>query len=107
MSFYLVVTPFSAPEVHYHRKYYLSSDIWSLGYLFYYLLFGTFLGIKITKEKVNIQFPKDTPDWMKEILDRMLTIDLSRRYTIAEVLDRIKFMKKSEEVAGKYMPTTF
>ena len=54
---YLETTPFDAPEVQYYRNFYLPSDIWSLGYLFYYLLFGTFLGIKITKKKVLITFP--------------------------------------------------
>lgn len=83
-----------SPQVLLGDPYTIKCDVWSLGVVFYKMLYNIYPWEKtdnimvLTKRmKENIEFPPKpkVSDWIKEMIRGMLTIDESKRYYISEV----------------------
>ena len=88
---------FSSPE-HYTGNFRLSSDLYSLGATFHYLLSG-----ENPRKRIPFDFPKltgyrdDISPELQNIFDRLLNSDIKERYQdVEELLDDIIRFKKKE-----------
>lgn len=84
-----------SPEVLISNKYDQSSDIWSLGCVFYYILTNELLFTgcikKIYSQQKNISLKLSSfPEFIKEIIMKMIDIKKEKRYNINQIINEIQ-----------------
>lgn len=86
--------------MRYSHRIGLKSDIWSLGAIFYQLVFGI-KKIKVKTSCVVFEIPKGTPSWLRIALEGFLAFDSKNRYDINRVCQFLKLAVVSAEQAEK------
>jgi serine/threonine protein kinase len=85
--------------------YTIKCDVWSLGVVFYKMLYNLYpwqktdnIMILVERMKKPFDFPPniDVSEWLKQVLRGMLTIDEGKRWPIKQVLDVL--LKESKEM---------
>lgn len=71
-----------APEIKNSKSYGKKADVWSVGVMFYELLFGNTAEINTKAPFFEIKLPKDTPLWLQKILLCVLEEDPNKRCSI-------------------------
>ena len=97
-----VGTPiYMSPQVLLGEPYTIECDVWSLGIVFYKVLYNMFpwektehLHVLIERMKKDVAFPPHiaVSEWLKQLMKGMLTIDEASRISIKEV---VNIMRKS------------
>lgn len=86
----LEITPYSAPEIRNMQEFGIEADIWSLGAVFYEMIFGSLQGIIISAASVTISFPQSTPQWLQSFFKKTLSFNPTERYAPKEILQILK-----------------
>ncbi|KAM3136838.1 hypothetical protein pb186bvf_011097 [Paramecium bursaria] len=95
---------YMSPETLIHNQYNAKSDVWSLGVLFYQLLYRhppwnvqTEADLKVAMFQ-PIYFPSnpDVTDQMKDLIYKALTIDVNMRASVQELIQHPLFAKKKQ-----------
>jgi serine/threonine protein kinase len=95
---------YMAPEILLNKSYNKSVDIWSLGMVYYYLLYynlphqcvnakNDVERIKTVCEK-DIDFPQNHDQRVIQLVSTCLRRNPGQRYTVKGLLEDLKFMKK-------------
>jgi len=94
-----VGTPiYMSPQIIMGEPYTIKCDVWSLGVVFYKMLFNLYpweltdnINILIDRMKKSIDFPPhiQISPWLRNLLVQMLTIDEFKRISIKQVLEAI------------------
>ncbi|KRX08092.1 Protein kinase-like domain [Pseudocohnilembus persalinus] len=104
-----VGTPFyMAPQILSGEQYSIKCDVWSLGIMFYQILYGYLPWIentniqellkKIKNQKLSFAPSVKVSDELKDIISNMLQIDEANRISMTEVNDRIaKLYEKTQQ----------
>ena len=58
----------------------------------------------MSDKSVDFSFPKNTPTWLAEIMMKMMAFRPKDRYSLGDVMNRLKFMEQCSEVASKSIP---
>lgn len=91
----VIGTPlYMAPELYYETFYTHKADVWSLGVVFYEMIYGMIpfesLSIEALKveQRTPVNFPEDenAPDEVKSLITAMLTYDYNSRPSFEELL---------------------
>ena len=95
---------FMSPENLCLQDHTISTDIWSIGILFYMIAygkhpFGNLQNIQEYKMKImtKIHYPKTFSDSLVDLLKNMIIIEPKNRFTIKDVLDHPFFSIKEED----------
>lgn len=101
-----VGTPiYMSPQIIMGDPYTIKCDVWSLGVVFYKVLYNLYpwqktdnIMVLIERMKKPFDFPPniETSEWVKHLLRGMMTIDEGKRCSIKEVLDVLQ--KESKEM---------
>jgi len=94
-----------SPQIILGEPYTIKCDVWSLGVVFYKVLYNLYpwektenIVVLTTRMKQPIDFPphiKISP-WLKQLISDMMTIDESKRIGIKQVLEII--LKNSKDM---------
>ena len=63
---------FASPEIRNMKNHGFTTDIWSLGILFNYILYETTSNLVEKNNCVDINVPNGTPNWLTDLLKSML-----------------------------------
>jgi serine/threonine-protein kinase ULK/ATG1 len=92
-----VGTPiYMSPQIIMGDPYTIKCDVWSLGVVFYRMLYNLYPWMKtenivvlVERMKKPFDFPPnvDVPSWLKQLMRDMLTIDEAKRISIKQVVE--------------------
>ena len=95
-----VGTPiYMSPQVLLSEPYTIKCDVWSLGIVFYKILFNLYpwertdnIQSLIERMKKDILFPPhiEVDDWLKDLIRGMMTIEEEERLSIKDVVQILK-----------------
>lgn len=95
---------YMSPENLFLQDHTLSTDIWSLGILFYMIAylehpFGKLISIEEYRKKIKLQinYPKFFSDCFIDLLKKMLVLEPEERITIKQILDHPFFSIKEDD----------
>ncbi|XP_034934389.1 peripheral plasma membrane protein CASK isoform X2 [Chelonus insularis] len=101
---------FMSPELIEHRQYGKPGDVWAAGVLLHILLTGTYpfvgSGMRLKEAICRGRIQMETPIWenisepAKDLIERMLTVDVNHRITIQEVLNH-KWLRDRDKGAAR------
>ena len=88
-----------SPQIIMGVPYTIKCDVWSLGVVFYKMLYNLYpwqktdnIMVLIERMKKPFDFPPniEVSEWVKQLLRNMLTIDEAKRISIKQVLELLQ-----------------